>query len=156
MAASDVLCRSGWRVRMVIGYSRGMDILTPEQEAMLVRLHEKGVFFHAVQNAYNHIIITDIEGVILYANQATQRITGYSQQEMIGKTPRLWGGQMPATFYAKLWKCIKQERNPFIGECTNRRKNGELYKADITISPMKEEDGTLIGFIGIEEEIRAS
>lgn len=130
-----------------------MDILTPEQEATMTYLQEHGVFRMAVQFAYNHIIITDIEGVILYANQATQRITGFGQQEMIGSTPRLWGGQMPREFYARLWKTIKEERQPFIGECTNRRKNGELYQAYITISPMKEEDGTLIGFVGVEEEI---
>ncbi|OIO55866.1 hypothetical protein AUJ46_00065 [Candidatus Peregrinibacteria bacterium CG1_02_54_53] len=66
-----------------------MDVLTPEQEATLAELQGKGAFRLAVQNAYNHIIITNTDGVILYANQATQRITGYSQQEMIGKTPRL-------------------------------------------------------------------
>lgn len=117
-------------------------------------LQEHGVFRLAVQYAYNHIIITDTDAMILYANQATQRITGYSQQEMIGSTPRLWGGQMQQEFYARLWKTIKQDRQPFIGECTNRRKNGELYRAHVTISPIKEGDGTLIGFVGIEEEIQ--
>ncbi|OIO55867.1 hypothetical protein AUJ46_00070 [Candidatus Peregrinibacteria bacterium CG1_02_54_53] len=63
---------------------------------------------------------------------------------------------MSRAFYDKLWRCIKEERNPFIGECTNRRKSGEKYQARLTISPMKEEDGTLIGFVGIEEEISSS
>ncbi|MDD5751173.1 MAG: PAS domain S-box protein [Candidatus Peribacteraceae bacterium] len=133
-----------------------MDVLTREQQAALKSLESKGIFRVAVQYAYNHIIITDIDGIILYANQATQRITGYGQQEMIGQTPRLWGGQMPREFYAKLWQCIKEERQPFIGECTNRRKSGQLYRAHITVSPMKEEDGTLIGFVGVEEEIPAA
>ncbi|MDD5041569.1 MAG: PAS domain S-box protein [Candidatus Peribacteraceae bacterium] len=132
-----------------------MDVLTPKQEATLAEMQKKGVFRLAVQNAYNHIIITDIDGVILYANQATQRITGYGQQELIGNTPSVWGGRMPQEFYAKLWKTIKEDRYPFINECTNRRKSGETYRARITVSPMIEEDGTLLGFVGIEEQIWA-
>ncbi len=110
----------------------------------------------AVQNAYNHIIITDTDGLILYANQATQRITGYSQTEIIGNNPRLWGGLMDEKYYEKLWKTIKDDRHPFVGECTNKRNNGEKYKARITVSPIIEENGELIGFIGIEEEIKES
>jgi PAS domain S-box-containing protein len=48
----------------------------------------------AVQNAFNHIIISDVDGKIIYANNAVERITGYSTKEIIGKTPRLWGGLM--------------------------------------------------------------
>ena len=131
-----------------------MDILTPAQKKQLRTLEKQGVFRLAVQNAYNHIIITDTKGTILYANQATQRITGYAQREIIGHNPRLWGGQMPVTFYKKLWKCIAEDRNPFIGEVTNRRNDGKKYRARITVSPMVKEDGTLLGFIGIEEEVR--
>lgn len=131
-----------------------MDILTPEQERRMQTLQQKGVFKLAVQRAFNHIIITDTDGIILYANQATQRITGFGQQELIGKTPRVWGGQMPREFYARLWETIKDERSPFIGECKNRRKNGKIYHARITISPMIDEGGVLIGFVGIEEEMQ--
>jgi len=127
-----------------------MDILTPEQEAQLRTLEKLGIFKLAVQNSYNHIVITDPDGTILYANQATQRITGFSQIELIGNSPRLWGGQMPAIFYRKLWKCIKEEHHPFIGECMNKRKNGALYRAHITITPMMREDGALVGFVGLE------
>ncbi|MBU0766331.1 PAS domain S-box protein [Patescibacteria group bacterium] len=130
-----------------------MDVLTSQQEEQLKKLQKMEVFRLAVQNAYNHIIITNTDGIILYANQATQRITGYGQQEIIGNTPRLWGKQMPAEFYEKLWKKIKDERYPFIGECINKRKNGEKYQTHITISPIVKENGALIGFVGIEEEI---
>lgn len=133
-----------------------MDVLTPEQERRMEEMQRKGVFRLAVQHAYNHIVITDTDGIILYANQATQRITGYSQQELIGATPRLWGGQMPREFYVKLWKTIKEDRQPFMGECVNRRKDGRTYRAYITISPMKEEDGTLLGFVATEEEVCGS
>lgn len=130
-----------------------MDILTPEQHKTLQRLKEHDVFFFAVQNAFNHIVITDTEGVILYANQATQRITGYSQQEIIGKTPRLWGGIMERSVYEKLWHTIKIDRHPYMGILTNRRKSGETYQAQVIISPVVCEKAKLLGFIGTEQDV---
>ena len=106
----------------------------------------------AVEYASNHIIVTDNKGYITYANKAAQQITGYSLKEMHGQTPRLWGKQMSREFYEKMWKQIKEERVPFVGEITNRRKNGEIYTAITRISPIVSE-GNLIGFIGSEEDI---
>jgi len=131
-----------------------VDTITKEQEAEIEKLEKDGWFREAVKNAYNHIVITDDDGKILYANQATQRITGYPHSEIIGSTPRLWGKQMPLSFYKKLWHCIKEERNPFIGQVTNKRKNGEKYEAHVTVSPIIKKDGELIGFVGIEEEAK--
>ncbi len=106
----------------------------------------------AVEYASNHIIMTDREGLITYANAAAQRITGYSLDEMRGHTPRLWGRQMSADFYKQLWRQIKYEKQHFVGEITNRRKNGDLYTAIARISPIMD-NGELVGFIGSEEDI---
>lgn len=130
-----------------------MDVLTSEQEEQLEILNKQGAFYLAVQNAYNQIIITNPEGDILYANQATQRITGYPQSEIIGSSPSLWGGQMSKEYYEDMWRTIKKDQRPFVGECTNKRNTGEKYDARITISPMLGEDGELLGFVGTEEEI---
>lgn len=101
----------------------------------------------------NHIIITDLEGTIIYANAAAQKITGYSFVEMKGCTPRLWGKQMSPQFYQMLWKTIKEEKKSFKGEVFNCRKNGEKYTAIATISPIVDKKGSLRGFMGIEEDI---
>lgn len=107
----------------------------------------------ALDHAPIHIIFTDPDGIIQFANPAVSRITGYSHKEIIGKRPSLWGGQMPKTFYKKLWHTIKDERRPYHGKIINQRKNGEIYDAEVWIAPVLDPDGKLIGFIGIEQDI---
>lgn len=107
----------------------------------------------AVEAASDHIIITDKDGFILYANRSAEMITGYTQQEMIGNRPSLWGKQMPTEFYRNMWRTIKEEKKIFTGEITNKRKNGQLYIAEIHIAPLFDEQGELYGFVGLERDI---
>lgn len=107
----------------------------------------------AIDNTDSHVIITDVDGKVTYANKSAEKMTGYSHSEIIGNTPSLWGRQMTAEFYKKLWHVIKVEKKVFSGEITNKRKNGELYIAYASISPIIDDSGNLIGFVGIEEDI---
>ncbi len=116
----------------------------------LKRLQE---FEFAVTNASDHIIITDADGKIIFANKGVERITGYSPEEVIGKTPRVWGGQMPKEFYEKFWHTIKDEKKPFQGEIQNRRKNGEAYTALTSVTPILGDNGNVEFFVGIERDI---
>lgn len=109
-------------------------------------------FLSALQDTSNHIIVTDTNGVVLFANEAAQRTTGYTFAEMKGNTPRLWGGMMSKQFYSSLWK--DKILGKFIhAEITNRRKDGALYTVIAHISPIKSEAGEIIGYIGTEEDI---
>lgn len=99
------------------------------------------------------IIVTDTEGIIRYANPGTTRLTGYSIDEILGKTPKLWGGQMDKSFYENLWNTIKKDKKTFSAEIINKRKNGEKYVARITIKPITDKNGKLAGFLDIEEDI---
>ena len=107
----------------------------------------------AIDAANDHAIITDSDGVVIYANQAVSDITGYSHKEVVGATPKLWGGQMPASYYVELWRIIKDEKKPYAGEVTNRRKNGTLYTAEVHIAPIVNKRGEATHFIGIERDI---
>lgn len=107
----------------------------------------------AVEGASDHIIITDKEGLILYANRAAEETTGYSLPEMLGNRPSLWGKQMPEEFYRRMWRTIKEEKISFHGEITNKRKNGQLYIAESHVSPLFDEKGELYGFVGVERDI---
>ncbi len=122
----------------------------------------------AVDGASDHIMITDIDGNILYANKAVETITGYTQEEIIGKNPgKLWGGHMAKDFYVNMWHNIKAEKKLFVGEVENRRKNnevdiiemenrrknGEIYTAELRISPILDADGSIKFFVGIERDI---
>ena len=109
----------------------------------------------AVESASDHIVITDPEGVILYANPAVTRITGYSREEVLGKKAGgrdLWGGMMPPELYKDMWRTIKTERKTFFGELLNRRKNGDVYEAMASITPIIE-DGKIIFFLGMERDV---
>lgn len=110
-------------------------------------------FKQAVDGVSDHVIITNPGGVIIYANKAASKITGYSNEEMLGRTPALWGKQMPREYYEQFWKTIKTEKRPFVGQLLNRRKTGELYDVEISVSPILDNQGNLEYFVGIERDI---
>ncbi len=110
------------------------------------------IFRMALDFSSSHIVITDITGVIRYANKTAENITGYRISELIGQTPRIWGALMDSNYYKHLWS-TKLQKLPFISEITNRRKNGELYTAILHMSPILDIDKSLIGFMATEEDI---
>lgn len=107
----------------------------------------------AVDGTSDHVVITDANGVILYANKAAELTTGYTRKEILGNTPALWGKQMPPEFYRNMWHVIKEQRKSFYGEITNKRKDGQLYIAEAHISPLFDERGDLYGFVGVERDV---
>jgi PAS domain S-box-containing protein len=110
----------------------------------------------AVEYASDHIVITDPDGIILYANQAVTRITGFLNSDIMGKkagSKKLWGGLMDSAIYESFWKTIKQDKKAFIGEFTNHRKNGEKYVAEAHVAPILDNDQNVIFFVGIERDI---
>ncbi|MBI2013289.1 MAG: PAS domain S-box protein [Candidatus Colwellbacteria bacterium] len=101
-----------------------------------------------------HIVITDAEGIILYANKGVEKQTGYSREEVIGKNPgHLWGGKMDKLFYEGMWRRIKTDKKPFFGEVKNVRKDGTEYYQELRVYPVLSEDGEIRIFIGIEPNI---
>lgn len=98
----------------------------------------------------DQVIITDIDGKILFVNQAMSDLTGYGIEEMIGSTPALWGKQMPEEFYKDMWHKIKELSQLVVVNVTNKKKNGELYGAVLRISPILDEKGKPKFFLGIE------
>jgi PAS domain S-box-containing protein len=110
----------------------------------------------AVSQASDHIVITDSEGTVIYANDAVERITGFSKKEVLGKkagAKDLWGGLMSADFYKIFWKTIKEDKKEFSGEVKNIRKDGRKYTALASVSPILDEKGNVIFFVGIERDI---
>lgn len=106
----------------------------------------------SVDHASDHIIITNPDGEIIYANKAVEKITGYQHKEIIGNKPSLWGRQMDKKFYRNFWKTIREKKQPFASDIINRRKNGEKYYAEIKVAPILDESGEIEFFIGIERD----
>lgn len=117
------------------------------------KMEELSRFQTAVNNASDHIIITDSDAKIIYANRGVEQLTGYSLEEVIGKTPAVWGKQMPKAFYEKMWNTLKVDKKPFVGEIKNKRKNGQLYDAESSISPIINDKGEIVYFVGVERDI---
>lgn len=126
-----------------------------EKDTNIKQAKELEKYLLAVENVSEHIVITDSEGMILYANAAAEKITGFKREELIGKkagTKELWGGQMKKSFYEKLWHKIKVEKKVFSGEVNNKRRNGEHYLSLATIAPILINDKVTF-FVGIERDI---
>ncbi len=110
-------------------------------------------FKQAVDGVSDQVVITNIDGTIIYVNKAAMKITGYTEAELIGKKPSLWGGNMPKEYYQRMWRTIRDEKMPFEDEVTNKRKNGESYEAEMHISPILDEQKKLLFFVGIERDL---
>ena len=104
----------------------------------------------------DHVVVTDLDGLIIYVNKAVREQTGYDANEVIGKNPgKLWGGQMSKEFYEKMWQTIKVDKKPFVGEVKNKRKDGSFYWQELMVYPVLDEAGEIKVFIGLEPNIDA-
>ncbi|MGZ5477540.1 MAG: hybrid sensor histidine kinase/response regulator [Thermoanaerobaculia bacterium] len=108
-----------------------------------------------VEQASELIVITDTRGVIEYVNPRFERITGYTRAEALGQTPRLLkSGKQDAAFYKTLWSVITAG-SVWHGHFINRRKDDSLYEEEATISPVRDNDGTITKFVAIKRDVTA-
>jgi diguanylate cyclase (GGDEF)-like protein/PAS domain S-box-containing protein len=100
------------------------------------------------------VIITDINAKIEWANPAFEKLTGYSAEEAIGHKPGelVRSGLQEENFYQNLWSTIRSGET-WCGEMINKRKDGSLYNEELTIAPVKNEQGVVCHFVGIKQDI---
>lgn len=123
-----------------------------EQRRSQERIH---LLSRAVEQTADSIVITDRHGTIEYVNPAFEAMTGYSRPEVIGKTPGdLRSGLKDKSFYSLLWKQILQGED-FHGALMDRKKSGEIYWAEQTISPIKDSAGLISHFVSVSKDITA-
>jgi len=101
----------------------------------------------AIEQTADQVVITDKEGVIEYVNPAFDKLTSYTKEEVIGKTPRiLKSGKHKKSIYKELWETIlsgRSYRYVFI----NKKKGGELFYEEKTITPIKDAQGNITHFV---------
>jgi diguanylate cyclase (GGDEF)-like protein/PAS domain S-box-containing protein len=136
-------------------YNRHMALLKQrtlaEQQAQAERLLRiNAAVFEASSQA---IIVTDHEVRILSVNAAFTRITGYTEQDALGRNPRLLSsGQQDQAFYAQMWGELSQT-GIWRGELVNRRKDGSLFDAHLAISISHDNQGNLRHYVGVIADI---
>ena len=107
----------------------------------------------AIDQAAEAIIITDTESIIQYINPAFTEMTGYSKKEATRKNTRfLKSGKHDVKFYKNIWKNLTAGQ-VWKGKLTNKRKDGTLFKAKATISPIKSSKGNIINYVSVMSDI---
>ena len=108
----------------------------------------------ALEAAANTIVITNREGIIEWANSAFEDLTGFDLNEVVGKNPGalLKSGKQRPEFYADLWRTILSG-NIWHNELINRRKDGNLYFEEMTITPLRDVDNEISHFIAVKQDI---
>jgi PAS domain S-box-containing protein len=106
----------------------------------------------AIDQTADSVIITDIDGITFYVNPAFEKITGYSRHEAVGQSPAfLKSHQHEPQFYADLWATITAGRE-WHGRFVNRKKNGDFYTEDATITPIFQ-GGVISHFVKVGRDV---
>jgi PAS domain S-box-containing protein len=107
----------------------------------------------AVEQTADAVVITDATGAIEYVNAAFEKMTGYRQEEVLGRTPRLLkSGEHEEVFYRGLWDTVLGGKE-YRATIVNRRKDGSLFWAEQTITPMKDGAGGIVGFVSLLKDM---
>ena len=107
----------------------------------------------ALEFAANAILITDINGKIVWVNKAFTETTGYSMEEVLGQNPRiLKSGQLDRSFYKQMWETILSGK-VWRDTVVNRRKDGSLNRENMTITPISDGAGKISHFVAIKQDI---
>ncbi len=107
----------------------------------------------AVEQSPIAILITDADAIIQYVNPRFLQLTGYTANEVIGKTPRLLkSGEVAQETYDEMWRTISAGMT-WRGEIVNRKKNGDLFWENTTISPVRDAAGRISHFIALKEDV---
>lgn len=135
---------------VVTGYSGTLNDITDRFKAQ----QELNKLALVARKTDNIVVVTDVEGRITWVNNAFTKLTGYSMEEVIGKTPGsfLQGSETDAETKKEMREAILAQKS-FSGEVYNYTKDGTGYWLSISITPMLNEDNEIEGFIAIELDI---
>jgi len=118
----------------------------PTEEALLK-------FRMGIERSNDAIFMTDVDGHIIYANPAFERVYGYARQDTIGNTPRiLKSGIVSQEEYKDFWQSLLNKA-VVAGEIVNKTKDDQLVYIEASNNPILDDSGNLIGFLAIHRDI---
>jgi PAS domain S-box-containing protein len=127
--------------------------LAERNDAIRESKKQEQLLYHAINQSHDSVVITDANGVIEYVNPSFSRITGYSYKEAFGQNPKiLQSGKHPEQFYKVMWQHLTKGKS-WKGLIINKRKNGEEYQEEATISPVIDDNGTIHHFVAMKRDV---
>jgi diguanylate cyclase (GGDEF)-like protein/PAS domain S-box-containing protein len=133
----------------VIGITKILEDVTAQKAAEERLLLQSTV----LQATANSIVITDDQGTILWTNSAFSQLTGYGSEEVLGKNPRLLkSGKQDSALYTNMWATITSG-NVWHGEVVNRKKDGNLYNEEMTITPVHISNGGITHYVAVKQDV---
>ena len=107
----------------------------------------------AIDQMPDVVYTTDATGAIEYVNPAFERVTGYSGPEALGRNPRfLKSGIQGPALYKAMWSALTSGTT-FMGDLTNRHKDGSLFIVEAMISPVRGQDGAITGYVAVNHDV---
>jgi PAS domain S-box-containing protein len=124
-----------------------------DHERLVQSLKDQALLSKAIDQASESILITDPSGAMLYANPSSVRTSGYALDELLGENPRILQSELhDHTFFQVMWAHLVGGQS-WHGTMINRRKNGELYEEDATISPIHDPEGRLMAYVAVKRDL---
>ena len=147
--SNTVMCDLEGKVEFII--ATGIDITQSKANELKLQLAAR-----VLENISEGVMTTTPDGNIISVNPAFSEITGFSQEELIGKNPRVIKSNKHNTlFYEKLWNMITSG-SFYQEEIWNRRKSGDVFLVKETISPIKNENSEIINYVVVLTDITES
>jgi phosphoserine phosphatase RsbU/P len=118
------------------------------------RSHQTSVLLsQVIEQIADGVLLTDKQGFIEYVNPAFEAMTGFSLDDVRGRTPRILGsGMQDRVFYQRLWGELLAG-HAFQATIANRKKTGEIFHVEETITPIADEAGNLTHFVSVMQDI---
>lgn len=127
--------------------------LNQQLESIQQEQERARMFMSAIDQCSESIFFTDLFGSILYVNHSFERTSGYSRAELLGQSPRLLkSGAHPPDFYQNMWSTILRGEI-WRSRMANRRKDGTIYHEEVNITPVRNDEGQITGFVSIKTDI---
>ena len=144
----------GYGSQIIAGLLLFRALFSAEQgEAVASGWSKELLMTRIIENISEGILVTDSNLIIRHVNPAFISLTGYAEDELIGSTPKIFSsGKYGHSFYESMWRDIRQAGR-WTGQIWNRKKNGELFLIDITITAVPDEYGHPVCYVGVFKDI---
>ncbi len=142
------------RAKLYEALQRQADALAHEVQVRTAELKvERDRTLTILESAGESIILTDAQANILYVNPATEVLTGFSREELLSRTPRLFGSPTGVESGSdRVWPAMS-DGSVWSGELVGHKKDGSRYDVAVKVTPIIDSEGELTGYVAVQSDI---